>query len=157
MKPSALSRFIAQVISKYPWTIRIPYIVYRFFQPKYSMGVVGIVWNAQQEVLLVEHVFHPRHPWGLPGGWIGNNEKPTTALLRELEEELGLQATIGTLVLCDKTQYNHLDFAYTCTVQNDINKLSNELLAYRWFPISQLPQLHAFQYQAIMNAQSLQE
>lgn len=150
-------RLIARIFSAYPWTLRIPYYLYRFFQTKYSMGVVGIIWNEQGEVLLVEHVFHPRHRWGLPGGWIGNDEKPADALIRELEEELGLLATAETLVLFDKTQRNHLDFAYTCSIQNTVQKLSGELLAYDWFAPNALPKLHPFQYQAIINAQKLRE
>ena len=49
------------------------------------------VWYlmTQGQVLLVEHVFHPYAPWGLPGGWIDRNESPSqTAVIRELQEEL---------------------------------------------------------------------
>jgi ADP-ribose pyrophosphatase YjhB (NUDIX family) len=146
---------LATIIRRIPKLMLIPYYTYRFFQPKYSVGVVGLVINEQREILLVEHVFHPKLPWGLPGGWIGNNEDPSEAVIRELSEELKLSVGIQSLLLMRRTQYNHLDIAYLCQTQSDIGVLSYELLSYDWFSQDKLPPLHNFHYEAI-NAAFLQ-
>lgn len=149
---SAASRRLAAVLRRTPNLVKAAYYAYRFFQPKYTIGVVGVVFNAAHEVLLVEHVFHPRLPWGLPGGWVGFNEDPQAAVIRELAEELGLLISDPQLICAQKTQFHHIDLAFACRVHNDVNKLSAELLGYRYWPLNALPRLHTFQYHAIMRA-----
>lgn len=146
---------LALLIRRIPLLMRIPYYLYRFIQPKYSIGVVGVVINEKQEVLLVEHVFHPKRPWGLPGGWIGFDENPAETASREISEELGLDVGATQLLVAEKTQYHHIDFAYLCHpmgLDNDITDLSYELLGYGWFTQQTLPPLHAFHYLAIETA-----
>ncbi len=149
-------RFVLS-ISRVPGLITLSFPVYRFFRPKYSMGVVGVLFNEAGEVLLVEHVFHPRIPWGLPGGWVDNNEDPQTAVLRELREELSIQAHTLAIIVAEKTIYNHLDLAYLCQTVDAVGVLSYELLAYRWFPLHQLPPLVRFHTEAIQQAKRLWE
>lgn len=140
---------LATLIRRIPKLMIIPYHIYRFFQPKYSVGVVGVTINEQREVLLVEHVFHPKLSWGLPGGWIGFNEDPSQAVIREFAEELQLTIDTECLLLMKRTQYNHLDIAYLCQKQGEIGELSYELLAYDWVSQENLPRLHKFHYEAI--------
>lgn len=143
---------LAKIIRRNPFLMRIAYTLYRFTQPKYSIGVVGVVINDNHEVLLVEHVFHPKLPWGLPGGWIGFNEEPAATAKREIKEELGLIVDVETLLLSNKTQYHHLDFAYLCKPKSAITDLSYELLGYAWFSRDELPPVHSFHFQAIESA-----
>jgi 8-oxo-dGTP diphosphatase len=143
---------LAQIIRRVPSLMLLPYYTYRFFQPKYSVGVIGVVLNDEGKILLVEHVFHPRLPWGLPGGWINFNEDPAEAVERELSEELSLKVDAHRLLLMERTQFNHLDIAYLCQAKSEIGILSYELLAYQWFAPDELPQLHDFHYQAIQRA-----
>jgi len=148
----AVSHHLATVLKRVPRLIQAAYYVYRFFQPKYTVGVVGIIFNEARQVLLVEHVFHPRMPWGLPGGWVNFNEDPSQAVVRELREELGLFVIHKQIVYAEKTQFQHLDMAFACQVSNNVNMLSRELLSYRYWPLDQLPRLNGFQYRAIMRA-----
>jgi len=143
---------MASIIRRIPKLMIIPYYTYRFFQPKYSVGVVGAVINEQREILLVEHVFHPTLPWGLPGGWIGFNEDPSDAVIREFSEELDLTIDIADLILMQRTDYNHLDIAYLCQARGDIGTVSYELLRYQWFTEDNLPHLHRFHNDAIQKA-----
>ncbi|MGJ3240531.1 MAG: NUDIX hydrolase [Anaerolineae bacterium] len=143
---------LATVIRRIPLLMRIPYYLYRVIQPKYSVGVIGVVINDAHEVLLVEHVFHPKLPWGLPGGWIGFNEDPRQTIAREIDEELGLAVTVERLLLAIRTEYHHLDFAFLCKPTGTINALSYELLDYAWYARQDLPYIHPFHYQAIETA-----
>ncbi|MCS6834736.1 MAG: NUDIX hydrolase [Anaerolineae bacterium] len=147
---SGLQRQFRRFIKRFPWLIRGAYYVYRRFQRRYSVGVVGVLWNERGEVLLVEHVFHPQIPWGLPGGWIGADEDPSYAVCRELKEELGLDVEVIRVVLVDKTHPWHLDMAFDCRTASPVSNLSYELTDYRWTKPQELPRLHKFHYDAIM-------
>jgi 8-oxo-dGTP pyrophosphatase MutT (NUDIX family) len=53
-----------------------------------AMGVAALVLDDQGRVLLVRHSYNPG--WRLPGGGVGRGEPPAAAVLRELQEEVGL-------------------------------------------------------------------
>jgi 8-oxo-dGTP pyrophosphatase MutT (NUDIX family) len=103
------------------------------------------------EVLLVEHVFHPVHPWGLPGGWVDHNENPAQTVQRELREELELDVQVGPLLHFEVTFGSHLDFAYRCETTDEVGQLSGELLSFRWVAPDNLPPMHDFHYHAIQS------
>lgn len=142
-------RRVAQFLQKAPWIVGIARSFWRIGQPKFTAGSVGVVLNAQNQVLLVEHVFHPYTPWGLPGGWVDRHENPSDTIVRELREELQLTVEVDALLLVEVDFGNHLDFAFLCRAISPIGNLSNELLDYRWCDIDALPKLRRFNAQAI--------
>src|SRR5688572_8171844 len=82
-KSSNSARQVARILLQYPILAVLIRKIVRLFQGRYTAGVVGVVVNARGEVLIVEHVFHPESPWGLPGGWLGWREDPHLAVARE--------------------------------------------------------------------------
>ncbi len=140
---------LAATIRRFPILLHLPYRAYRLIQPKYTVGVVGVLFNDAGKILLVEHVFHPKHPWGLPGGWIGKDEIPEKAIAREFHEELQIHIEAERLLLLERTQPNHLDIAFGCTSNETIGELSFELLSYDWFSLDELPAMYGFQRRAI--------
>jgi 8-oxo-dGTP pyrophosphatase MutT (NUDIX family) len=142
-------RRVAQFLQKAPWIVGIARSFWRIGQPKFTAGAVGVVLNAQNQVLLVEHVFHPYTPWGLPGGWVDRHENPSETIARELREELELTVEVDSLLLVEVDFGNHLDFAYLCHATSPVGNLSNELLDYRWYDMDALPKLRRFNVQAI--------
>ena len=143
---------IANIVQRAPWLVYGARRLWRIRQTKFTAGAVGVILNANGEILLVEHVFHPVHPWGLPGGWVDHNEKPAETVQRELAEELDLSVQVGPLLLLDITFGNHIDLAYLCATNDQVGQLSDELLAYRWVTPDNLPRLHRFHYQAVQAA-----
>ena len=123
--------------------------MFRGLQARYTVGVVGVVIDSRGRVLIVEHVLHPRHPWGLPGGWIGHNEDPSAAVTRELREELQLAADAINILHIAKSARNHIDIAFLCQAQGSVGKLSGELLNHKWVKPDQLPSLHPFHKKSI--------
>lgn len=129
----------------------------RLFVPGHRVGVALVAFNAEDEVLLLRHVFHPETPWGLPGGWLGRNESPAEGVARELREETGLSAIIGPPALVKHRKGpSHLIMAYLGWVEPGPVKLSAEILELRWFQPAQLPTpVLPFTRQAIQAAQSM--
>lgn len=144
-------RKIAQFLRKNTW-IGIPlHIIIRFFRPKYSLGAVGVIFNSHRQVLLVEHVFHPKTPWGLPGGWTNRHEDPSETVIRELREELSIHVIIERVVSV-QVLHGHVDVAYLCQTDEPIGQLSNELLSYQWFDVDKMPRILSFHFLAIQKS-----
>lgn len=69
------------------------------FSPVIPQLRVAAIILARDQILLVEHRKRGQRYWVLPGGRLEGNETLTTALRRELREELRLEAEVGRLVI----------------------------------------------------------
>ena len=121
---------------------------------RHRIGVVMVVMNEEEQVLMLRHVFHPYTPWGLPGGWLNHQESPAEGVLRELKEETGLTAVLNTIILADQ-QPNppHLGIAYLGYLKGGSLQLSSEIVEAGWFSIDELPSpLLPFHRDALMAA-----
>lgn len=109
--------------------------------PWLTAGALGAVYNDQGQLLIVEHVFHPTHPWGLPGGWMNRRESPSETIAREVREETGLTVIVERPLAISTTDYlpNHLDIAFLCRATPGEIRLSSELLDYRWISADETP------------------
>lgn len=124
--------------------------------PRHRVGVSMIALDEAERIFLLKHVFHPSVPWGPPGGWLGRNEAPAAGILRELYEETGLTAVIGSVVhMAIEGEPTHIAIAYSAQIQPGDITLSSEILEARWFPLDNLPPQYAFTNQAIQSAVQL--
>jgi len=106
--------------------------------------VVAALIVKDGKILVCQRTRHQTMPlkWEFPGGKIEEREQPRDALRRELEEELGIHATVGDEVSRIRHEYpNHtmveLRFFVVYDYQGEIeNRIFNDL---RWAERSQLP------------------
>jgi len=139
MRP--LKQRVAHLMRQFPFLYPLISRVIGLFAARFTVGVTGVVFNERGEILLLEHVFRGRHPWGLPGGWVGRHERPQDALRRELREEVGLSVQVGPPLLVDLDELpGHLETAFLCQVDGEVGSFSNEILAARWVSPDALPE-----------------
>ncbi len=133
---------VAALLKQMPWIGYVAQRLWRLRQPWITAGAIGAVFNEAGQLLLVEHVYHPKYPWGFPGGWMNRGEDPEDTVRREVLEETGLHIQTIKPLLIMRTPYlaRHLDISYLCYAGPDagVIRLSAELLSYRWIDPAEL-------------------
>ncbi|HWZ44334.1 MAG TPA: 8-oxo-dGTP diphosphatase MutT [Candidatus Saccharimonadales bacterium] len=103
-----------------------------------------IVRKSEGEILICQRTAEQAMPlkWEFPGGKIEPGELPAEALRRELEEELGIQATIGPMVVSLQHSYangNHVELHFFL-VREFAGEIENRIFhEVRWAARSELP------------------
>ncbi|MCK6628723.1 MAG: NUDIX hydrolase [Anaerolineae bacterium] len=124
-------------------------VAVRLVTPRHYVGAVGAIFNEAGQVLVMEHVFRPHFPWGLPGGWVERGEDPAETVRREVAEELALAIEVKQLVLCmqqggpmlKNTTPSGLGLVYYCRLVGNSHAVSeiltqatqnHEILSIQW-------------------------
>ncbi len=116
--------------------------------PTPKLDVRALILDSQQRVLLVREASDSR--WTLPGGWCDVNESPADAVVRETQEESGLEVrAIRLLALLDKHKHPHppqlphaLKAFFFCHVTGgSFQQQTDETSAAEYFPVDALPPL----------------
>lgn len=116
-------------------------VVMRFFQSQFLVGVTGIIFNDNNEVLLFKHTYRS-HAWSLPGGYLKSGEHPREALEREIKEESGLVVSVDdSLKTRTDRDTARLDMCYTGVLIGGDFISSNEVSEYGFFTLEKLPLL----------------
>jgi len=71
----------------------------------YRQAVLGIVIDKDKQFLLVQKLNYRENEWSFAGGGIKENESPREAILRELQEELGVKSL--KIISEGKTNYKY--------------------------------------------------
>ena len=105
---------------------------------------VKVVVRRGEDVLLVRHTYGRRAEWDLPGGFINDGEAPQDAVLRELSEEVGLQAqrpvALGAILLRSSGRRDTVHcFAADAADGAAIDVDEGEIAQARWFAHHELP------------------
>jgi len=131
----------------------------RLLVPRHRVGVLLVLFNDKDELLLLRHVFHTTSEWGLPGGWLKRGEAPHDGAARELREETGLEATLGPVVrLSREPEPSHIPIVFVARAKPGRLRLSFESSEARWCSADDLPEpLDPFISEAIRHARRWRE
>jgi 8-oxo-dGTP pyrophosphatase MutT (NUDIX family) len=100
--------------------------------PRLFVGVMALIRDDQDRVLVLEHTYRRRHAWGLPGGYLKGREQPSEGLVRELAEELGLQVEVGDLLMAGLYNPHELDLLYRARIIGGTPKATPEVRGWRF-------------------------
>ncbi|HEX2944848.1 MAG TPA: NUDIX hydrolase [Clostridia bacterium] len=112
--------------------------------PTHIVAVDGIVQNEKNEILLVKN--RHKEVWAAPGGQVEAGENLIDALIREIKEESGIDATVDKLICvssntckyegfnCYGTVPTKVIFGFTCTFTGGELTTSDETSESRWIP-----------------------
>jgi 8-oxo-dGTP diphosphatase len=106
--------------------------------------VVAALIINDDKILVCQRTRHQTMPlkWEFPGGKIETGEQPRDALRRELDEELGIQATIGEEVMRLRHEYktgNSVELRFY-VVREYAGTIENRIFRdLQWATRSQLP------------------
>ncbi len=112
---------------------------------------VSIILKKDGKILLIKRAKKPlKDFWCLPGGYIDYSEKPENALIRETEEETGLNIKIDKLVgvyqIDNDPRGINLDIIYSGSIMGGKLSLNKESSESRYFSIDALPKLIAYKH-----------
>jgi 8-oxo-dGTP pyrophosphatase MutT (NUDIX family) len=105
------------------------------------VGAMALIQDDTGRILILEHTYRRRTPWGLPGGWLKRAESPEAGLAREVFEETGLQVSVDRLLAAEFWGSRQLDLVFRCTVQSGSYQGSDETGLHQWVAPDALPAL----------------
>ncbi len=109
-------------------------VILWWINPRYLIGVCGLIWDAEGRLLLARHSYLPPPGWNLPGGWLSAGEALEAGVRRELREELSFDVEVGPLTAWEELwPPRHWTFAFDCTVRSGSFRPNAEIVEIAYF------------------------
>jgi ADP-ribose pyrophosphatase YjhB (NUDIX family) len=126
-------------------THRIRTALLWLLNPKFLVGVTGLVLDEEGRVLLLRHTYRRSKPWGLPGGGLRPRESLEDCLRREIREETGLEVEIDALLsVAAHFDRRLVDMIFLCKLLPGYSlagfRANSEVTEARYFPPDELPE-----------------
>jgi ADP-ribose pyrophosphatase YjhB (NUDIX family) len=112
--------------------------------PKFTVGVVGLVHDEEGRILLLKHTYRPGKPWGLPGGGLRPGESLEDCIRREVQEEANMKIQVERL-LSGAAHYDRrlVDMIFACHPRPGETlgtfKPNAEIVDARFYRLDELP------------------
>jgi ADP-ribose pyrophosphatase YjhB (NUDIX family) len=111
-----------------------------------KVDVRGAIFRDNRVLLVRERV---DGRWTVPGGWADVNDSPSSAILKEIEQESGFTARVLKLAaIYDRNKRNHPAYLFhswkvffVCEITGGEARTSYETSAVEFFPLDALPEL----------------
>ncbi len=117
-------------------------IYWFLFRPK-TQGAKCVIQHGD-EVLMIRHTYGATDVWTFPGGGIKKGETPREAVLREIQEEVGIAVTdvkeIGSFFTNKEYKRDTVHCFLAQAQQKNFNTSPDEIAEARWFPHNSLPE-----------------
>ncbi len=119
--------------------------VVRTIAPGFTVGSMCFIERNDGALLLVQLSY--RNRWGVPGGLLKRGEDPAAAARREVLEEVGVEVELlGEPAVVVEAEPRRVDLIFRARVAPghdpaDASPRSPEIVAVRWFPLDDLPEL----------------
>jgi ADP-ribose pyrophosphatase YjhB (NUDIX family) len=115
----------------------------RIVNDSFLVGVVAVIESPEGGAYLLAHHTYPigtrAERWGLPGGAVMHGEGLRAALRREVGQELGVDISVGELLLVDESEPTGIDFVFAATITGGSIGRSSEVAEARYVPVDALP------------------
>jgi len=138
-------RFI-QVILFRIWTLiahfpRFELLLLELLNARFLIGGLGVVFDDEGRMLILEHTYKPFHPWALPGGWLKRDEPVDRMLERELMEETNFRIEVGPCIAARNCPTRRqLEVYYLCRYLSGEFVPSPEISDYRFVDLGSPPE-----------------
>lgn len=120
---------------------------------KFLVGVVAIIFNEEQQILLFNHTYRHKYPWGLPSGWLKRGELASMAIKREILEETGISIEVLRPIIVEgDDQWPRVDLVFLCRIMTGEFSPSDEVGAVQFFDVDALPEILPAQKRVIKKA-----
>ena len=126
-----------------PFTRKMRYNFLWMLNQKFLVGVGAVIVDEQERVLLFNHSYRAKYPWGLPSGWLKKGESPAQAVVREVFEESKLTVHIIRPIETNTgTGRPNIHIIFLGKLSGEMNFIpSAEVTEARFFHIDELPKL----------------
>ncbi len=118
--------------------------------PNFNCRVTGVLLNDSDEVLIIkrnknylnsDRSDNEFYGWEFCGGGIEHNESPEDAIIREYQEEVGLEISVIDIFNARtgiRSGSPLLNISYICKYISGEVRLTNEHLEYKWVKLADL-------------------
>lgn len=127
-------------------------VLHDFFMPEkdyptVKVDVRGFVLNSANEILMAKEQVDGK--WTIPGGWADIGYSPSEVVVKEIEEETGLNCIVDRLLaVYDKRMHMHppqpfyvYKLIFLCRIQSGTLKHGFDMDGAKFFNIADLPNL----------------
>jgi len=122
--------------------VRLKYGINKLVNQRFLIGLVGVVLNDQDQVLVFKHTYRRNVPHGLPSGWLKKHEAIARALPREVKEESGLEVEyIRVLDVHSSNKERKVEVWVLCRHKGGTFRPSDEVTEAGFYALDQLPKI----------------